>query len=145
MTCLKVRAQKAHWAQKEICRASLTLTALIVAVLTFVFLALVSAAPAKTFTAKGIACHHAETIGRLTQLAVDGDRNVFAAYAVLEIFERHECIELSGGTTITIESADPENIAICVRPAGEVDCLWMTPEAISGLTPEELRDALKQP
>jgi hypothetical protein len=105
-----------------------------------------SAAP-RTFTLdKGdhIACHHAEAIGRLTQLAVAGDRDVFAAYAVLEIFERHECIELSGGTTVTIESGDPENTAICVRPVGEVQCWWLSPAMVDGLTPEILQDELGQ-
>jgi hypothetical protein len=71
------------------------------------------------------------------------NRNVFTAYALVEILRHHECVELSVGTSITIEAADPSNLAICVLPAGEIDCWWMSPEMVDGLTPERLRDALK--
>jgi hypothetical protein len=116
----------------------------ILAALTFATPATASDAPARTFTAKGIACHHAATIGRLTQLAVDGNRDVFTAYALVAILRRHECVDLSAGTTVTIEAADESNLAICVLPAGEIDCWWMSPEMVDGLTPEGLRDALSQ-
>jgi hypothetical protein len=105
----------------------------ILAALTFATSATASDAPARTFTAKGIACHHADTIGKLTQLAVDGNRNVFTAYALVEILRHHECVQLSAGTSITIEAADPSNLAICVLLAGEIDCWWMSPEMVDGL------------
>jgi hypothetical protein len=112
----------------------------ILAALTFATPATASDAPARTFTAKGIACHHAATIGRLTQLAVDGNRKVFTAYALVETLHHHECVELSAGTSITIEAADPSNLAICVLPDSEIDCWWMSPEMVDGF----LRDALSK-
>jgi hypothetical protein len=122
-------------------RKSRPIAALIVAALAFVIPALASDAP-KTFTAKGIACNNADAIGELTRLAAENKRKVFDAYALVRIVHG-ECIELS--STVTIEGADESNIAICVRPAGEASCWWMSPEMVSGLTPEGLRDALKQP
>jgi hypothetical protein len=105
------------------------------------FVTLATASP-KTFTAKGTACHHAEAFGELTRLAAENNRKVFTAYALVRIVHG-ECIELSAGTKVTIESADPSNVAICVRPSGKATCRWMSPELVDGLTPEGLRDAHK--
>jgi hypothetical protein len=106
---------------------------LIVASFAAVICASAPARAAATFTAKGIACVHAETIGRLTQLAADGDRTAFNIAAATAIIHG-ECIELSAGT-VTLESSDESNYAICVRPSGEADCLWMTQETGKWSTP----------
>jgi len=97
-------------------------------------------ASARTFTAKGIACDNPQAIGELTRLAAANNRDVFDAYALVRIVHG-ECIELSAGTKVTIEAADPSNIAIRVCPS-EVDCWWMSPEMVDGLTPEGLQRLL---
>jgi|SRR6516165_5396248 hypothetical protein len=103
------------------------------------------AASDSTFTVKGtsIGCNDPSIIGRLTQLASEGRREVFTALELVEIIRHRNCVQLDDGTVVEIERGDPSNIAICVR-YGEADCRWMSPEAINGLTPEGLENALKR-
>jgi hypothetical protein len=87
--------------------------------------------PANTFTINGksIACYDPRIIGKLTSIAKEGNRRNFVLYGTVRIV-KGDCVYLDDGTRISIEQADADDYAICVRPVGDVTCWWITPGAI---------------
>ena len=65
------------------------------------------------------ACHNYDDLAKLDQLMKEDDGQTAIAFA------QQRCVRLPAATPVVVEDATFWHDALCVRPRGQLDCLWI--------------------